>query len=77
MKHYLWHRIAFYILRNTAGMLLKRIMKYKCSKHKGPKAPSLIVSNHTTDLDPALVAMGFARQMYFLASEHAFRNGFP
>jgi len=52
-------------------------MKYKCIKNKGPDAPSLIVSNHTTDLDPALLALGFTRHTYFLASEHAFRNGFP
>jgi len=52
-------------------------MRYSCIKRKGPDAPSLIVSNHTTDIDPALVALGFSRHMYYLASDHAFRNGFP
>jgi len=39
--------------------------------------PSLIISNHNTNLDPALVALGFSRHIYFLTSEHALRNGFP
>jgi len=51
-------------------------MGYRCEKQKGPEAPSLIISNHNTDLDPALVGLAFSRQMYYLASEHAFRNGF-
>jgi hypothetical protein len=51
-------------------------MGYSCEKQKGPKSASLIISNHNTDLDPVLVALGFTRHMYFLASEHAFRAGF-
>ena len=77
MKRNLWHRIIFIILRYTAGPLLKWVMRYSCTKQKGPDVPSLIVSNHSTDIDPALVALGFSRHMYYLASEHAFRNGFP
>jgi len=52
-------------------------MGYRCHKKKGPNVPSLIISNHNTNLDPALVAMGFSRHIYFLTSEHALRNGFP
>ena len=77
MKHFLWHRFILAFLRVVAGPFIKRIMKYSCKKQKAPDKPSLIISNHNTDLDPALVALGFSRHMYFLASEHAFRNGFP
>jgi len=52
-------------------------MGYSYHKTKGPERPSLIISNHNTDLDPALVGMCFSRHVYYLASEHAFRNGFP
>jgi len=52
-------------------------MGYKVDRQKGPEAPTLFVANHSTNLDPALVGMGFSRHMYYLASEHAFRNGLP
>ena len=76
MKNNLWHRFVFVILRYTAGPIIKRYLKFRFDKQKGPDAPSLIISNHNTDFDPIMVAMGFSRHMYFLASEHAFRNGF-
>ena len=70
------HRFVFLLLRHTIAPLIKRIMRYSFDKQKGPDAPSILISNHNTNLDPALVAMCFSRHMYFLASEHAFRNGF-
>lgn len=76
MEHYLWHRFIFAVLRVVAGPFVKLSMRYKCKKEKGPDAPSLIISNHNTDLDPAMVAQGFSRHIYFLTSEHALRGGF-
>ena len=76
MKHNLLHRFIFLILRHTIAPLIKRIMRYSFEKQKGPNVPSILISNHNTNLDPVLVAMCFSRHMYFLASEHAFRNGF-
>jgi len=52
-------------------------MGYRCQRNKGPDVPSLIISNHNTNLDPALISIGFSRHIYFLTSEHALRNGFP
>ena len=77
MKHYRWHKFVISFLRVVAGPIIRRLMRYKCVKYKGPDVPSIIISNHNTDLDPVLVELGFSRHMYFLASEHAFRNGFP
>ena len=76
MKRFLWHKFVFVALRPAAGPIVKHMMGYSCEKRKGPDKPSLIISNHNADLDPALVALGFSRHMYFLASEHALRNGF-
>jgi len=75
MKYYLWHRFIFVILRYTAGPIIRAVMRYRVKKLDGPGSPSLVIANHNTDLDPALVAMGFSRHMYFVASEHAFRKG--
>ena len=63
------------LLKNTIGPIVKRIKRYSCEKYKGPDNASLIISNHTADLDPALVSLGFTRHAYFLASEHALRGG--
>jgi len=77
MKHYLWHRFIFRFLWITAGPLVRLVMGYSCSKQKGPDTPSLIISNHNTDLDPALVSLGFSRHIYYLSSEHTLRRGLP
>ena len=77
MKHYSWHKFILCVLRYSAGLFVRLFMGYKCRKQAGPDIPSLIISNHNTNLDPALVELGFTRHMYFLASEHAFRNGLP
>ena len=76
MKHYIWHRVIFTLLRILVTPFIKLSMGYRCKKAKGPDAPTLILANHNTDIDPALVALGFSRHMYFVASEHALRKGF-
>ena len=76
MKNYSWHRFMYFFTCTAAGLFIKRKLRYKCRKVKAPDAPSLIVSNHVTDFDPMLVALGISKHMYFLASEHALRAGF-
>ena len=63
-------------LRLTAGPIVKLIMAYRCKREKGPDTPTIVISNHNTNLDPALVTLGFFGYLYFVASEHAFRKGF-
>ena len=77
MKHYRLHKFIIAFLRTIAAPFIGFFMRYQFKSQKGPKVPSIIISNHNTDLDPALVAMAFTRHMYFLSSEHAFRGGFP
>ncbi|MEG1548263.1 MAG: lysophospholipid acyltransferase family protein [Clostridia bacterium] len=37
--------------------------------------PYLVLANHNMDWDSLVIAMGFPKQMYFVASEHIFRKG--
>ncbi len=53
----------------------KRIFSYKCQRAPAIEGPYLVISNHTTVLDCVLVGMSFRKQMYFVASEHVYRNG--
>ena len=64
------------VLRFIAGPVVRLIFAYHYKTEKGPKAPAIVIANHTSNLDPALVSVGFSRQMYFVASEHALREGF-
>ena len=64
-----------WILRHTVGVFIELLLGYKCVREKGPYTPSIIIANHNTDLDPALITKSFTGHMYFLASEHAFRKG--
>ena len=75
LKHYRLHRFLMRLMRILASPVVKRVVGYQCVREKGPETPSMIISNHNTDLDPALVGMGFTGHMYFVASEHAFRKG--
>jgi len=77
MKKDLWRRFVYVVLRLPVTPLIKLLVGYKCARLKGPDKPSLIVLNHCTDLDPILVALGLSRHMYFVASEHALRDGLP
>lgn len=63
---FLWHTVAW---------AFRRIYAYDCELAPEIEGPCLILSNHTTELDPVLVALSFPRQMYFVASEHVYRKG--
>ena len=75
VKNHTWHLIMLGILRLIAGPVLKILMGFRCKTEKGLRAPAIIIANHTSNLDPALVSVGFSDHMYFVASEHAFRAG--
>ena len=75
-KAYKRHRRVFAFLRHTVGPLITRRLGYHYNKTKVGTLPTIIISNHTTDFDPILVASSFREHMYFVASEHIFRWGF-
>lgn len=71
-KHYIrvWNFLQFALLP-----YIKRKFNLSAQVCDIP-GPCLILSNHNTNWDPFLLAAGFPRQMYFVASEHIFRWGF-
>lgn len=70
------HRGLYRFLRQTAGRIVRRMFGLTNETVPVEHAPYLVLANHNTDLDPALIAMSFPEQMYFVASEHVFRKGF-
>lgn len=54
--------------------LYMRLRYHYRPKVQPVKQPSLIVSNHVTDLDPLFLALTVRHFSYFVASEHVFRR---
>jgi 1-acyl-sn-glycerol-3-phosphate acyltransferase len=61
--------------RTITGYIVRRIFGYKCEKVKKPEIPTIIISNHNSNLDPAMVMSNLGGHSYFVASEHALRKG--
>lgn len=76
MKKYKRHQVFWKIIRFIAPSVLKPLYKYSYELAPKLEPPYLVFSNHNGDLDPALVALSFPQQMYFVASEHVYRAGF-
>jgi hypothetical protein len=64
------------LMRGIAIPVSKIMWGFKRRLEQGPDTPSIIISNHNTNFDPALIAVNFIRHIYFVASEHTFRHGF-
>jgi hypothetical protein len=62
-------------MRGLAIPVSKIMWGYKRRFEKGPDTPSIIISNHNTNFDPALIVINFLRHIFFVASEHTFRHG--
>jgi 1-acyl-sn-glycerol-3-phosphate acyltransferase len=75
VKHHTWHKVIFWLLRGVVRPAMRLVLGFECRPWRGPARASLIIANHVTDLDPALVGLCFSRQVYFVASEHALRKG--
>ena len=67
------HIFQYRLLRKCFAPLFKHIFRYDCEEVNCPEGPTIILANHVTDFDPALVAISFSRHMYFVASEHVYR----
>lgn len=76
MKYKLRHKVFYRLLYLLAGPFVKWLAHYRCTKAPPLACPALIVANHTSDLDPAFVALSFPKHLYFVASEHVTRFGF-
>ena len=70
------HHIRFWkFIRVVAKPVIKLLFKFEYEIAPSINGPYLVVSNHTTDLDPAFLGISFPPQMYFVASEHVYRSG--
>lgn len=75
MEHAKRHIFLYRLLRPLISPFFKAIFRYQCDTLADMGRPALVLSNHVTDVDPPLVALACPKQMYFVASEHAFRWG--
>ena len=76
MKHHTRHKWIYKIVLILVAPFFRWRMGYRCLPADKLEEPYIVLANHTTDLDPVLVAMSFTQQMYFVASEHIYRWGF-
>jgi len=76
IKHYRWFLSIARVMRGIAIPVSKIMWGYTRKLEQGPDTPSIIISNHNTNFDPAMLAVNFTRHMWFVASEHTFRHGF-
>ncbi len=73
MEQTRYYQNGWNLVRTLAGGALKAIFAFECEL-VAPEVPNyFVVANHNCDLDPALVALSFPKQMFFVASEHVFR----
>ena len=75
MEKKLRHQRTFGFLLKTAGPAIKRIFRYEYESLRDVPGPYLLLCNHNTDLDCALVAMAAGKQLYFVATENILRMG--
>ena len=70
------HVNTYRILRRLVTPIFKRLYAMEFDVMGAVEGPYIVVPNHCTELDPALVGLSFPEQMYFVASEHLWRKGF-
>ncbi|NLI21448.1 MAG: 1-acyl-sn-glycerol-3-phosphate acyltransferase [Clostridiales bacterium] len=73
-KAYRRHVRFYAIMRRLLGPFFRRLLRYQSAPVTVPEGPYIAVANHTTDLDSILLGISFPSHMYFVASEHIFRN---
>ena len=68
------HVFYYSFFRRLVIVFLKLTFGYRYTLAKNLPENYLVISNHTTDFDPILVACSFPRPMYFVGSEHISRS---
>jgi len=69
------HQRIWTFLFHSVGWIFRRIHSYTSTPAPDINKACIILSNHTCELDPVLLALSFKKQMYFVASEHVYRKG--
>ena len=68
------HVLVYRVLRRILGPVVKRKLNLETREETIGKQ-FLLLSNHTTNWDPLVIALGIKDHMYFVASEHIFSWG--
>lgn len=69
------HRFLYRLLIRLIRRFIERRFGYTYDRVPNDGAPYVVVCNHNANLDPALLGLAFDH-MYFVASDHIFRNAF-
>lgn len=75
MEHFARHNLLWKLVWWPFWLWSRIRLNYRPRTQDVP-TPSLIVSNHCTDLDPLLLGLTVKRHTYFIASEHVFHHRF-
>lgn len=70
------HTLIWKCIRPVVGPFFKAVYGFSWDPVPEIQGNYLLLSNHVTNLDPALIGIAFPRQMYFVASENVYRAGF-
>jgi len=66
------HKVAFALLKPFMKLYLRVKYGYKAKKYKLEKGPYLLLFNHTTNLDPLMMALSFKGPIYFVTNDDLF-----
>ncbi|HEY8395310.1 MAG TPA: lysophospholipid acyltransferase family protein [Bacilli bacterium] len=70
------HKVAFAILRPILKIYLRIKYGYKTRRYRLEKGPYLLLFNHTTNLDPLMMALSFKGPIYFVTNNDLFNIPF-
>ena len=70
------HRIFASTLKPFFKLYIKLRYKFSCDKPISMPEGSVILSNHTTTLDPVMISCLFKQHIYFMASKDIFNHRF-
>ena len=68
--------MVYRISRSIVRLLLRTVFRFRLegAEHEPPTGPLVIVSNHTSDLDPLVVGAALRRRVHFMAKVELFRS---
>lgn len=75
MKHIIWHKIVYAFLWLGFTAYYKLFHNYHFRIYRPKSKTYLVLSNHNSDGDQFMVGIPLVRHMYYVASEHLFRQG--
>lgn len=66
------HKVAFALLRPIFKVYARLRYGYRTKTYRLEKGPYLLLFNHTTNLDPLMMALSFKGPVYFVANDDLF-----